>query len=127
MALAMLTGPGLSQPVHAAELLMFELEGCPWCKLWHAEIGSAYPRSPEGLRAPLRIVDLKAPAIEGVRLDKPVRSSPTFVLVEDGREVGRITGYPGADFFWPLLGDLIAKLDQGAACPRVRAPGQRSL
>ena len=76
-------------------------------------------------RAPLRTVDIKGPPPEGVVLDKPVTSAPTFVLVEEGREVGRITGYPGADFFWALLEDLIAKLDPAPASPS--APGQRSL
>jgi hypothetical protein len=27
----------------------------------------------------------------------------------DGVEAGRIEGYPGEDFFWPLLADMIAK------------------
>jgi hypothetical protein len=35
--------------------------------------------------------------------------TPTFVLVEDGTEAGRIEGYPGEDFFWPLLAKLIAQ------------------
>ncbi len=26
--------------------------------------------------------------------------SPTFVLAEHGREIGRVTSYPGPDFFW---------------------------
>ena len=92
---------------NAAELLMFELQGCPWCVKWHREIGQGYPLSAEGLRAPLRIVDIKAPLPDGVTLDKSVTSSPTFVLVEEGHEIGRITGYPGADFFWGLLDELL--------------------
>jgi hypothetical protein len=32
-----------------------------------------------------------------------VRYSPTFVVVMDGREIGRIEGYPGEAFFWGLL------------------------
>jgi hypothetical protein len=34
------------------------------------------------------------------------------VLVHDGREVGRIRGYPGEDHFWGLLGELFARLDR---------------
>ena len=115
---------GAAAPARAAELLMFELEGCPWCRLWHREIGPAYPGSSEGRRAPLRIVDIKAGA-PGVDLARPVTSSPTFVLVEDGREIGRITGYPGADFFWGLLDGLLARLE-GEPAPRQEL-GQRSL
>jgi hypothetical protein len=127
MAFVVTVASGAAQSVHAAELLMYELQGCPWCKLWRAEIGPAYPQSAEGLRAPLRVVDLRGPPPEGITLEKPVRTSPTFVLVEGGREVGRITGYPGADFFWPLLNELLAKLDPKPAIPPAAAPGQRSL
>jgi len=40
---------------------------------------------------------------------KGLRYTPTFVLTEGDREIGRIVGYPGADFFWALLADLLAK------------------
>jgi hypothetical protein len=105
---------------YAAELLMFEEQGCPWCKRWHAEVGAGYPKTPEGRRAPLRQLDLMKPRPVGIKLAAPVAYSPTFVLVENGREIGRITGYPGADFFWGLLGELLAKLDKGAAAPTAK-------
>lgn len=125
MAALILLVCAASAPARAAELLMFELHGCPWCRLWHAEVGAGYARSAEGLRAPLRIVDIRAPLPEGLVLDKPVTSSPTFVLVEEGREIGRITGYPGADFFWGLLAELLARLD--APQPAPPADGARAL
>jgi hypothetical protein len=105
----------LTMPASAAELLMFEARGCPWCKRWDAEVGLGYARSSEGQRAPLRRLDI-AQRPDNVVLALPVTVSPTFVLVDNGREVGRITGYPGADFFWALLGELVGKLD--------RAPGR---
>ena len=36
--------------------------------------------------------------------------TPTFVLMDGGREIGRIVGYPGEDFFWSLLGELVQRL-----------------
>lgn len=33
--------------------------------------------------------------------------TPTFILVEDGNERARLEGYPGEDFFWPLLSRLL--------------------
>jgi hypothetical protein len=42
-----------------------------------------------------------------VDLARPISFTPTFVLVEDGRELARIEGYPGEDFFWGLLGMLL--------------------
>ncbi|MFM9849978.1 MAG: hypothetical protein ACKVP3_22835 [Hyphomicrobiaceae bacterium] len=72
----------------AAELVMFEEPGCVWCRRWHAEIGPGYPLSPEGRTAPLRRVHIGDQAAAGVLLQKPVTATPTFVLAEDGREVG---------------------------------------
>ena len=126
LTVGLISSAMFSTPARAAELLMFELQGCPWCVKWHREVGPGYPVSAEGLRAPLRIVDIKAPLPGGLVLDKPVTASPTFVLVEEGREIGRITGYPGADFFWGLLDELLARLETPAPAAE-RAPGQRSL
>jgi thioredoxin-related protein len=88
------------------ELVMVEDEACIYCIRWHREVGEAYRRSPEGQFAPLRQVRIGAADIA----DLPgVRFTPTFILLEGRREVGRITGYPGADFFWGLLAELLAK------------------
>jgi hypothetical protein len=104
---------GLGEPALASkvEILMFDEPGCPWCRRWHAEVGPGYPHTPEGKRAPLRRLDLHTRLPDGIVLTAPVRFSPTFVLISDGREVGRINGYPGADFFWPMFGDLLNKLE----------------
>lgn len=91
--------------VMAAELAMFERDGCIWCVRWHRDIGGIYDRTPEGLRAPLRRINVRDEP--GFALEQPVIFTPTFVLVENGREVGRITGYPGQDAFWGLLGKLL--------------------
>jgi len=39
-----------------------------------------------------------------------VRFTPTFVVVDNGREIGRITGYSNDDAFWGLLDTFAAKL-----------------
>ena len=107
---------GLTTPAFSAELLMFEAPGCPWCLRWKQEVGIGYAKSPEGQRAPVRSVALQPGAPPGVTLARPVNFSPTFVLVDDhGREVGRITGYPGADFFWGLFEAMTRKLPPGPA------------
>ena len=91
-------------------LLMAEEAGCPWCARWNEEIGPIYPKTAEGRAAPLERYDLHrdSPDVEFVRT---VRFTPTFVLVQDGKEVGRIEGYPGEDFFWGLLGMMFDRAD----------------
>ena len=106
-AMAMLM---LASVVQAAELVMYRSEGCPWCAAWDEAIGPIYPKTEFGRRAPLRMASLNTASSAGVALHRPVRYSPTFVLADDGREVGRIEGYPGEDFFWGLLQELVLKL-----------------
>lgn len=106
----------------AAELVMFEEAGCVWCRKWHAEIGPGYPRTDEGRKAPLRRHDIRKGMPAGIQLDKPVTMTPTFVLVEDGVELGRILGYPGPDFFYPLLGELLRRLETLPSEPEPAAP-----
>lgn len=104
-----------AQPRVDAELLMFDDPGCPYCRRWHREVGEAYRNSPEGRAAPLRVLQVREPRPAGITLASPVRATPTFVLVQDGREVGRITGYGGPDFFWSMLAEQMKKLRKGTA------------
>jgi hypothetical protein len=91
-------------------LLMFEQEGCEWCERWNEDIGGFYHKTAEGRRAPLRRIDIGDPVPEGLELASRPAYTPTFVLIDDGRELGRIEGYPGEDFFWGLLGMLMKRL-----------------
>jgi thioredoxin-related protein len=98
----------------ASELVMFERDGCAWCQRWNKEIGAIYDRTQEAQRLPLRRVNLDRQAAD-VTLKEPVRYSPTFVVVDGGVEVGRITGYSNDDSFWGLLGALLGKLPPSPA------------
>jgi hypothetical protein len=109
--LAGLTAAIWSAPIRAAEtpqlgLVMYRRVGCPWCKAWDRDIGAIYPRTDLGERLPLREVDIRD-GDGGFDLARPVRYTPTFVLVEGARELARIEGYPGEDFFWVRL-ELLA-------------------
>ena len=95
----------------AAELVMFEQAGCPWCAAFDREIAPIYPKTSEGKRAPLRRVDMLRPLPQDIAFIEFERLTPLFVLVDNGREIGRIRGYPGEDHFWGLLGMLIERLD----------------
>jgi hypothetical protein len=103
---------GEAHSTHAAELLMFEEPGCVWCRRWHAEIGPGYPRTVEGQMAPLRRLDIREQAGAGAILARPVVGTPTFVLIDDGREIGRVVGYPGSEFFYGLLGELLGRIPE---------------
>ncbi len=100
-------------PVSAAELIMLQDRGCPWCERFDREIAPAYALTPEGKRAPLRRVNMRSPLPDDLKFLVKGSFTPTFVLIDNGQEIGRIRGYPGDEFFWGLLGQLMAKLPPG--------------
>lgn len=92
-----------------AELIMVEQRGCWYCARWKAEVMPEYALTAEGRAAPLRMVQLDGPWPDGLALDSRPAITPTFILVEGGREVSRLEGYPGEDHFWPLLARMLAE------------------
>jgi len=92
------------------QLIMFEQENCEWCEVWTEEIGPIYPKTTEGKRAPIRRVDIHYPMPQDLSHIESSRFTPTFVLMHKGEEIGRIRGYPGEDFFWGLLDQMMRKL-----------------
>ena len=98
--------PALSDPY----LLMAEEKGCYWCARWNEEISHIYPKTAEGRAAPLVRYDLHSENPDVVFL-RSVHFTPTFILIENGKEVGRLEGYPGEDFFWGLLSAMFTQAD----------------
>lgn len=90
---------------------MFEQAGCVWCEAFDREIGPIYSKTAEGQRAPLRRVSIDHPLPRDLSFIEAERLAPLFVLIDNGKEIGRIRGYPGEDHFWGLLAALIKKLD----------------
>ena len=89
------------------KLIMFEQWGCEYCEQWHEEVGGVYGKTEEGKFAPIEMADYRT-ARSKYRISGVV-FTPTFVLIEDGKEVGRITGYHSEDFFWEFLNDIMNK------------------
>ena len=100
-----------ARSTQAAELVMFEAPLCEWCAAWDDDVGVVYAKTPEARTAPLRRVQLHAEWPEDLRNIPPVIYTPTFVLIDQGKEIGRIAGYPGEDHFWGLLGVLLQRLE----------------
>jgi hypothetical protein len=94
-------------------LVMVEEQGCVWCARWNDEIAHIYPKTAEGRAAPLQRIDIHNAPPAGLSFARGLNFTPTFVLMIDGHEAARIEGYPGEDFFWGLLGQMLqqAKID----------------
>lgn len=98
----------------AAELVMLEEDGCPWCKLWQEEVGGIYSKTEEGKLAPLRVVDIHDPLPDDLKFVVKGGFTPAFILIDNGKEIGRIRGYPGESFFWGMLSQMIDKLHKSS-------------
>ncbi len=112
----LVTGLAWRSAAPAAEprLLMFELPDCQPCIQFEREVGRIYGKTDEGRRAPIQRLPLDGPAPDGVALDAEVEVAPTFVLIRDRRELGRITGYRDDEAFWLSLTRLLRKLEKDA-------------
>lgn len=106
---AALVAAWLALPAVAGDmrLVMVEQPGCAYCAAWDDEIAPAFPNTAEGRFAPLVRADLHMGPPEGVAYARPVLFTPTFILVDDGVEIGRMEGYVGQDFFWPVYSKLL--------------------
>ena len=121
-AAVMLTSAG-----QAAELVMFRRDGCPWCAKWDREIGPIYPKTEFNYRAPLRQINLDHDSDVDL-VHAPIHYTPTSVLAEGGKELGRIEGYPGDEFFWFRLEKLLELLPVPPSTPKgVAAPAAEQI
>jgi len=94
------------------ELLMIEERGCVYCAKFNREIAPAYPKTSDGQQAPLRRIDLhSAWPVSLDHIERP-RFTPTFILLHNNQEVGRLLGYNGDEFFWFLLSELLQQIEQ---------------
>ncbi len=109
--------PIFSGNLMAAELIMVEQQGCYYCLEWKDQLGNIYPKTPEGKYAPLKTIDItEVDELEGLQRD--VIFTPTFVLMENDRELGRLEGYSSEDFFWELL-EVILEKETEYTAPKV--------
>jgi hypothetical protein len=55
----------------------------------------------------MRFIDINAPDVDRLTLTAPIDSVPTVLVVENGRELGRIAGYVGPEIFFHSLSQLL--------------------
>ncbi|MGL1919780.1 MAG: thioredoxin family protein [Hyphomicrobiales bacterium] len=95
----------------AAELLMFEHVGCVQCKLFKKETLADYQASKFAKDMPIRSIVANDPdPFKGLTDIKgaPFYYSPTFILVQDGKELVRIRGYAGKKAFMEQISNIHA-------------------
>lgn len=107
---AALVALALSSAAQAAELIFVQADGCIHCIRFNRQMAAPYRASESGRKVPLRDVDLakRWPADLG-QVDRPPYT-PVFILVEDGRELGRFNGYLGPKQFNREVKRLLRRL-----------------
>lgn len=101
---------GWLHPGIAAELLVFEDKACGPCILFDRQVGHLYDKTDEAKSIPLRRVQFGAPVPESIGIKHDISVAPTFVLIDEGQEVGRFEGYTHDELFWMNLNYLINQL-----------------
>ena len=97
-------------PSRAAELVMVDSRACSYCARFNSEVTPTYGSSAAGKAAPLRKVSPYKKWPKDLAGVTPAPFTPVFILVDNGREIGRFAGYDGEAKFWRRLKPLVAKL-----------------
>lgn len=85
------------------ELVLVTSDHCPFCKAWERDVGGIYGNTPYARHARLRRVDIGDVDSALPELSANVFGTPTFLVLENNTEIGRIEGYQSSDlFFWAL-------------------------
>lgn len=92
--------PAAASVVPSAEIVVFEVESCLTCDLFRRDVWPGYRNSPRHATVPLRFVDVRRTDLSQWQLQAPVGIVPTVVMLKEGREIGRISGYMGPENFF---------------------------
>lgn len=95
----------------SVELLVFEHRDCVYCRVFRSDTLPRYRESENASKAPIRFVSIEHTDTTNLKLSGAIQMVPTFVLMQDGREVGRIAGYWAPDNFFKMLSNLMLRTD----------------
>lgn len=99
----------ISAPSSAdAELIVIEVEGCVYCKVFRRDVLPGYLASQRSKEVPIRFIDYNTQAAADLPLNGPVTIVPTFVMMKDNREVGRLPGYVGRNEFFKAVTHMLS-------------------
>ena len=91
------------------QLVMITSSHCPWCEAFEDDVGKGYDLTEEALVYPLRRHDFYKAMPDDLAHLTPATMTPTFIVMRNGAEVGRIIGYPGAELFWWRISEFTAQ------------------
>lgn len=111
-ALGGLTAPDASQEptrdTASRELIVFETADCMYCRLFRRDVLPDLQTSRRADQVPIRFVDINDATPLEPALQSPLTIVPTTVLLVNGREISRITGYTGRPLFNQMVSHMLA-------------------
>lgn len=81
-------------------LIMVTSPSCPWCDAFEEEVGHIYGQTPESAQFPLHRIDYFTKFSTPLAHIEAANVTPTFIVIRNHQEIGRIEGYPGDEMFW---------------------------
>lgn len=93
------------------ELIVFEADGCVYCQVFRRDVLPLYTSSQVSREAPIRFVNVSRSDETKMGIASPITIAPTVVLMREGREVDRITGYTGPINFLRFVNIMMGRGD----------------
>ena len=114
LIIALILSFSLVSNAYAAEMIMFAMKSCGYCRAFLKDVAPTYSESEYALLLPLRVISMDRPVapkwyddafrdrrIEGIRV------TPTFVIFDNGEEVARLMGYRDKKTFYRDIKDFV--------------------
>ncbi len=85
---------------------MITSDTCSWCEAFENEVGGIYYKTKEAQKLPLQRHNFYDQFPDYLSHITPATMTPTFIIIFEGSEKGRIIGYPGSELFWWRLSEF---------------------
>jgi thioredoxin-related protein len=100
-----------ARPASAMKLIVIEVPGCFYCRLFRRDVLPLYEASPRAREIPMLVLDLKTAKARKLAFARPINVLPTVVVFRAGKEIGRIPGYMAPDIFFRSINYLLSRKD----------------
>ena len=90
------------------QLVVLEAPGCTYCDIFRRDVLPSYEASQQAKDMPVRFIDVNDLTKTQIELQSQIDILPTFVIVKDNVEIGRIPGYMGPEDFFHSINYLLS-------------------
>lgn len=92
---------------HNFELIMFSTSLCDHCAVFDQETGKIYKNNSLNKKVPLIKVNIDEYGTGKYHLRQPIEVVPTFIVMDNGKEVARLNGLVDKFLFMSFIRDAV--------------------